>query len=137
VTVGAQLLTVYVVVLHTVDVVYLSDDDIEVTILLGVGVAYGIDEDEETTLVVVGVTYGIGEIEEVASVLVGVAYGISGLEDVAVNENVMQEHAELKAEEESQLLKSVGTAVAAAYGARYDKQANPTTEVKRGSTRFL
>ena len=102
-TVGAQLLTVYVVVLHTVDVVYLSDDDIEVTILLGVGVAYG----------------------------------VSGLEDDAVNENVMQEHAELKAKEESQLLKSVGTAVAAAYGARYDKQADPTTEVKRGSTRFL
>jgi hypothetical protein len=58
------------------------------------------------------------------------------LEDVAVNVYVMQEHAELKAEGE-QLLKSVGTAVAVADGASHDKQADPTSAVKRASMRFL
>jgi len=120
VTVGAQLLMVYVEVVYTVDVVY----------------------ERELELVVVGVTDGLDEVDvEVTiplpdDVVITLDEVGAELEDDAVNVYVMQEHAELKAAGE-QLLKSVGTAVAVADGASHDKQADPTSAVKRASTRFL
>lgn len=119
VTVGAQLLMVYVEVVYTVDVVY--ERELELVV---VGVTCGLDE--------VNVTIPVAEDVVITLDEVGVE-----LDDDAVNVYVMHEQAELKAEGEAQLLKSVGTAVAVAVGARYDKQTDPTSAVKRGSTTFL
>jgi hypothetical protein len=119
VTVGAQLLIVYVLVVYTVDVVY----------------------GRLLELVVEGVTW-LDELDVKVTTLDPLEV-VATLDDVgtelvaAVNEYVMQEHAELRAEGEAQLLKSVGIAVTVGEGARYARQKVGASEAKRGSARFL